>query len=95
MTTNTAARLDTRIAVLTKELNSRMHSRVVGDSAPWREVLKKATHVVPRTRPSSSPANQGPAKRWWRGSSIARLQSPELRSVSGWRTTLDSTGAQA
>jgi transcriptional regulator with PAS, ATPase and Fis domain len=41
-----AARLEIRIAALTRELSSNTHLRIVGESAPWREVLRKATQVA-------------------------------------------------
>jgi len=45
--TERAARLESRVRELTEELDSRTgYRRVVGDSAPWRQVLTQATQVA-------------------------------------------------
>jgi transcriptional regulator with GAF, ATPase, and Fis domain len=42
-----AERLESRVQSLAKELDSKTgHGRVVGDSEPWKDVLKKATQVA-------------------------------------------------
>ena len=41
-----AERLETRVQMLSEELDSKTHIRVVGESAAWRDVLKKATQVA-------------------------------------------------
>jgi len=41
-----AEHLDARVHVLAKELESKTLIRIVGDSAQWRDVLKKATQVA-------------------------------------------------
>jgi transcriptional regulator with GAF, ATPase, and Fis domain len=41
-----AARLETRVQMLSEELESKTQIRVVGESAEWRDVLKKATQVA-------------------------------------------------
>jgi Transcriptional regulator containing PAS, AAA-type ATPase, and DNA-binding domains len=41
-----ADRLDTRVHMLTEELDSKTHKRVVGQSREWLDVLKKATQVA-------------------------------------------------
>jgi two-component system NtrC family response regulator len=40
-----AAHLEARVQMLSDELDSKTHARVVGDSAEWKDVLKKATQV--------------------------------------------------
>jgi two-component system response regulator FlrC len=39
--------LEARVQVLSEELESKTQVRVVGDSAEWRDVLKRATQVAP------------------------------------------------
>ena len=39
-------RLETRVQVLSDELESKTRARVVGESAEWKDVLKKATQVA-------------------------------------------------
>jgi transcriptional regulator with GAF, ATPase, and Fis domain len=39
-------RLEARVQMLSDELDSKTHARVVGESAEWRDVLKKATQVA-------------------------------------------------
>ena len=41
-----AERLEARVQSLTSELQRAEHARVVGGSAPWRDVLKRATQVA-------------------------------------------------
>src|SRR5581483_2902023 len=41
-----AERLEARVQMLSDELDSRTHARVVGESAEWKDVLKKATQVA-------------------------------------------------
>jgi transcriptional regulator with GAF, ATPase, and Fis domain len=41
-----AERLETRVQMLSQELESKTQIRVVGESAEWRDVLKKATQVA-------------------------------------------------
>ena len=41
-----ADRLEARVRMLSEELESKTHVRVVGESAAWRDVLKKATKVA-------------------------------------------------
>jgi transcriptional regulator with GAF, ATPase, and Fis domain len=41
-----ADRLEARVQMLSEELDSKTHARVVGESAAWRDVLKKATQVA-------------------------------------------------
>ena len=41
-----ADRLEARVQMLSDELDSKTHARVVGESAEWRDVLKKATQVA-------------------------------------------------
>ena len=41
-----AERLEARVQMLSEELESKTHIRVVGESAEWRDVLKKATQVA-------------------------------------------------
>ena len=41
-----AERLEVRLQMLSAELESKTHVRVVGESTEWREVLKKATQVA-------------------------------------------------
>jgi transcriptional regulator with GAF, ATPase, and Fis domain len=41
-----AERLEARVQMLADELDSKSHARVVGESAEWRGVLKKATQVA-------------------------------------------------
>jgi len=42
-----AERLESRVQTLAKELELRTHGRVVGESAEWLDVLRKATQVAP------------------------------------------------
>ena len=42
-----SAQLESRVQTLTRELELRTHGRVVGQSAEWLDVLKKATQVAP------------------------------------------------
>ncbi|HJZ73706.1 MAG TPA: sigma 54-interacting transcriptional regulator [Vicinamibacterales bacterium] len=39
-------RLEARVQKLSDELDAKTHARVVGESAPWKDVLKKATQVA-------------------------------------------------
>src|SRR5262249_22537055 len=41
-----AARLDARIAAVTQDFDSKMHRRIIGESAHWREVLRRAAKVA-------------------------------------------------
>ena len=41
-----AERLEARVQTLSEELDSKTHARVVGGSAEWKDVLKKATQVA-------------------------------------------------
>jgi transcriptional regulator with GAF, ATPase, and Fis domain len=41
-----AERLEARVQMLADELDSKTHARVVGESAEWTDVLKKATQVA-------------------------------------------------
>ena len=41
-----AAQLEARVQMLSEELESKTQIRVVGESAEWRDVLKKATQVA-------------------------------------------------
>ena len=41
-----AERLEARVQTLSDELDSKTHARVVGDSAEWKDVLKKAAQVA-------------------------------------------------
>ncbi|HUK34291.1 MAG TPA: sigma 54-interacting transcriptional regulator, partial [Vicinamibacterales bacterium] len=41
-----ADRLEARVQMLSDELDSKTHARVVGESAAWRDVLKKAAQVA-------------------------------------------------
>jgi transcriptional regulator with GAF, ATPase, and Fis domain len=41
-----ADRLEARVQLLSDELDLKTHARVVGESAEWRDVLKKATQVA-------------------------------------------------
>jgi two-component system response regulator FlrC len=41
-----AERLETRVQMLSDELDSRTHGRIVGESSAWKDVLKKATQVA-------------------------------------------------
>jgi transcriptional regulator with GAF, ATPase, and Fis domain len=41
-----AERLEARVQTLADELDSKTHARVVGESAQWKDVLKKATQVA-------------------------------------------------
>jgi len=41
-----AERLEARVRMLADELDSKTHARVVGDSAEWKDVLKKAAQVA-------------------------------------------------
>jgi transcriptional regulator with GAF, ATPase, and Fis domain len=41
-----AERLEERVQMLADELHSKTHARVVGESAEWKDVLKKATQVA-------------------------------------------------
>src|SRR5262249_38057114 len=41
-----AERLEARVQMLSEELDSKTHNRIVGDSKEWRDVLKKATQVA-------------------------------------------------
>src|SRR5207302_2241246 len=41
-----AERLEARVQLLARELESKSEVRVVGRSAPWRDVLKKAAQVA-------------------------------------------------
>jgi transcriptional regulator with PAS, ATPase and Fis domain len=46
MKTITVERFDIGVAALAQQFNSRMHLRMVGESALWRDVIKKATQVA-------------------------------------------------
>ena len=54
--------------------------RVVGESAEWLEVLKKAAQVARPIRPCWSPASPAPARKSSRGSSTARRRAGAARS---------------
>jgi two-component system response regulator AtoC len=41
-----AERLEARVQMLAEELDSKTHARIVGESAEWKDVLKKATQVA-------------------------------------------------
>jgi two-component system response regulator AtoC len=41
-----AERLEARVQMLADELDSKTHARIVGESAEWKDVLKKATQVA-------------------------------------------------
>jgi len=41
-----AERLEARVQILSDELDSKTHARVVGESKEWKDVLKKATQVA-------------------------------------------------
>jgi transcriptional regulator with GAF, ATPase, and Fis domain len=41
-----AEQLEARVQILSEELESKTHIRIVGESAQWRDVLKKATQVA-------------------------------------------------
>jgi len=41
-----AERLEARVQMLSEELDSKTHARVVGESAEWKDVLRKATQVA-------------------------------------------------
>jgi transcriptional regulator with GAF, ATPase, and Fis domain len=41
-----ADRLEARVQILSEELDAKTHLRIVGPSAEWRDVLKKATQVA-------------------------------------------------
>jgi transcriptional regulator with GAF, ATPase, and Fis domain len=41
-----AERLEARVQMLSDELDSKTHARIVGESAEWKDVLKKATQVA-------------------------------------------------
>jgi transcriptional regulator with GAF, ATPase, and Fis domain len=41
-----AEKLEARVQMLSEELDTKTHNRIVGDSKEWRDVLKKATQVA-------------------------------------------------